>query len=324
MEKDKLAGKVVVITGASSGAGRAAALAFAANGADLVLAGRNRKALQETAERCRSAGVRALDIVTDVTDAEAVARLATEAEEWQGKIDVWINNAGVLAAGTFEETPIAVHHRVVNTNLLGYMNGAHAVLPCFKRQGHGILINNISVGGFLPVPYGAGYSASKFGLRGFSEALRGELVDWPAIRVCDLFPGFLNTPGIEHAANYTGRLLKPAPPVSDVSTLAKAMVKLAVRPRNEQFPGISPRLFQVAHALFPGKVTRVTGSVMKKYFRRAHEAPETNGNLFGPVDASMAERGKRKARSKRPYIVLGVMAGLALGAFFRIRSIEKV
>lgn len=122
--------------------------------------------------------------------------LANAANDWQGSIDVWINNAGVLAAGDFDSTPMAVHEQVIKTNLLGYMNGAHAVLPFFKAQGCGIIINNISIGGFLPVPYGAGYTASKFGLRGWSEALKGELAQWPEIYVCDLFPAFLDTPGI--------------------------------------------------------------------------------------------------------------------------------
>ena len=82
---------------------------------------------------------------------------------------------------------------------MGYMHGAHAVLPYFKDQGYGVLINNISVGGYTPAPYAAGYTASKFGLRGFSQSLKGELYNWPHIHVCDLFPAFLDTPGIQHA-----------------------------------------------------------------------------------------------------------------------------
>jgi short-subunit dehydrogenase len=140
-----------------------------------------------------------------------VIRLANAAVDWQDRIDVWVNNAGVLAAGDFDVIPMAVHEQVIKTNLLGYMNGAHAVLPFFKEQGWGTLINNISIGGFLPVPYGAGYTAAKFGLRGWSEALKAELTGWPEIYVCDLFPAFLDTPGIQHAGNYTGKVLKTGP-----------------------------------------------------------------------------------------------------------------
>jgi short-subunit dehydrogenase len=208
-----------------SGAGKAAAVEFARHGAKLVLAARNEEALQELVADCRASGALAIAVKTDVTDADAVKELAAAANEFGGSIDVWINNAGVLAAGGFEETPVEIHDQVIRTNLMGYLHGAHAVVPYFKRQQYGILINNISVGGWIPVPYGVGYSASKFGLRGFSEALSAELHAYRNIHVCDLFPAFLDSPGIQHAANYTGRVLRPAPPVYNPQRLARAMVK---------------------------------------------------------------------------------------------------
>ncbi|MDB5112828.1 MAG: family oxidoreductase, partial [Mucilaginibacter sp.] len=158
--------KTIVITGASSGVGRSAAMEFALHGANLVLAARNEDMLYEVAAECGELGANVLVIVTDVTDPKAMINLANAANDWQNKIDIWINNAGVLAAGDFDVTPMEVHQQVIETNLLGYLNGAHAVIPFFKKQQHGILINNISIGGYLPVPYGAGYTASKFGLRG--------------------------------------------------------------------------------------------------------------------------------------------------------------
>jgi NADP-dependent 3-hydroxy acid dehydrogenase YdfG len=162
--------KTIVITGASSGVGRATALAFANYGAKLVLAARREDALKELVKACKEQGGLAIGVPTDVTDAEAMQNLATIANEFGGGIDVWFNNAGVLAAGPFETTPIEVHQQVIETNLLGYMKGAHAILPYFKNQQKGVLINNISVGGWFPVPYGVSYSASKFGLCGYSEA----------------------------------------------------------------------------------------------------------------------------------------------------------
>ncbi len=119
-----------------------------------------------------------------------LSTLAATAKAWGGNIDVWVNNAGLLAAGAFDETPIAVHKKIIETNLTGYINGAHAALSYFKKQGFGILINNISVGGWFPTPYAAAYSASKFGLYGFSQALKGELYRWPHIHICDVFPAF--------------------------------------------------------------------------------------------------------------------------------------
>ncbi len=173
-----LQNKTIVITGASSGVGRAAAIEFAKHKATLFLAARGEKALYDAAEECKEWGANAIAVVTDVTNANDVKQLAQTAIEQSGKIDVWINNAGVLAAGDFDKTQVHIHTQVIETNLIGYVHGAHVAVQQFIKQGYGILINNISVGGWVPVPFGVGYSASKYGIRGFSEALRGELAKY--------------------------------------------------------------------------------------------------------------------------------------------------
>jgi short-subunit dehydrogenase len=315
MKTSYLTGKNIVITGASSGAGRAAALEFAPYLPNLILAARNNEALQELAAECRALGARTLVVPTDVTDAKAMINLANTARDWNGQVDVWINNAGVLAAGYFDKTPMEVHHQVIETNLLGYMNGAHAVLPIFKQQQHGILINNISIGGYLPVPFGAGYTASKFGLRGFSEALKAELTSWPEIYVCDLFPAFLDTPGIHHAGNYTGKVLKPAPPVYDPQRLAQAMVEVIKNPKPNTYVGSASLLLKLSHALLPELTTQITGSVMRKYFSVANPIPSTDGNLFNSVDYGMSTYGgfglPGKPKAHRKYLAAALLAGLA-------------
>lgn len=145
-----LAGKTVVITGASSGVGRATALAFARNRTKIVLAARRSYALNEVEAQCREMGSVAIAVTTDVTDAVEMKQLANIACNFGGSIDVWVNNAGVLAAGPFDETPVEVHDRVIQINLLGYIHGAHAVLPYFKDQGYGILVNtSLLAVGFL-------------------------------------------------------------------------------------------------------------------------------------------------------------------------------
>jgi short-subunit dehydrogenase len=314
-----LQGKTIVITGASSGAGRAAAIEFAQQQTCLVLAARNEAALQEVASECRELGAEVLVFPIDTGDSKAMINLANVANDWQGRIDVWINNAGILAAGNFDTTPMAVHEQVIKTNLLGYMNGAHAVLPFFKAQQKGVLINNISIGGFLPVPYGSGYTASKFGLRGWSEALKGELACWPEIYVCDLFPGFLNTPGIQHAGNYTGKVLKPAPPVYDPLRLARAMVKVAVKPGSNTYVGSVSLVLKLSHAIFPELTTKITGSVMRHYFKRADPITLSDGNIFTTVDYGMSMHGgfgsPGKPKAHRKYITMGLVAGLALGYY---------
>lgn len=279
----RLNGRVAVVTGASSGTGRAIALELARQGATLVLAARREAALKEVADLCADQGARATHVVTDVTDAAAVKALAAAAARFGGRVDVWVNNAGVLAAGTFEDTPVEVHDGVVRTNLLGYLHGAHAVLPYFKQQRSGILINNISVGGWFPTPYGVGYTASKFGLRGLSEALRGELTSWPGIHICDLFPAFLDTPGIQHAANYTGRYLKPAPPVYDPQRVAQAVAALIQQPRKSVTVGSAATFLRVAHAVAPGLSRLVTAKMVEGYLKNAAPLAASAGNVLAPV-----------------------------------------
>ena len=149
---ENITGKTIIITGASSGAGRAGALEFAPHIVDLVLAARNEYALNGVADECRELGSEVLVVITDVTDPKAIIRLANAANDWKGGLNVWINNAGVLAAGPFDKTPMEVHHQVIQTNLLGYMNGAHAVLPIFKMQGFDTIINISPLADFCPMP----------------------------------------------------------------------------------------------------------------------------------------------------------------------------
>jgi short-subunit dehydrogenase len=310
--------KTIVITGASSGSGRAAALEFAKHKAKLVLAARNIEALNKLVVECGETGAQAIAVQTDVTEANSMKKLAAAANEFGGSIDVWINNAGVLAAGEFTETPVEVHQQVIKTNLIGYINGAHAALPYFKKQRYGVLINNVSVGAWFPVPYAVGYSASKFGLRGFSEALRGELTKHPHIHICDMFPAFLDTPGIQHAANYTGKILRPAPPVYDPQRVARSMVLLARHPEKNVTVGSVAGLLRVAHFLMPGVTNFITSKVMETYFRHADTAPANSGNLFNPVEYGTSIYGgwnttadiqQRKKTATRVAVIAGLVIG---------------
>ncbi|HKG04990.1 MAG TPA: SDR family oxidoreductase [Pedobacter sp.] len=309
--------RTIVITGASSGAGRAIAIAFAEKKEKLVLGSRNIAELRTVAEECESLGAKVQCVQADVTEPGAMINLAAMADEFGDGIDVWVNNAGVLAAGLFDETPVIVLDQVIKTNLMGYIHGAHAVLPYFKKHKKGILINNISIGGFLPVPYGVGYSASKFGLRGFSAALKAELIGFPEIHVCDLFPAFLDTPGIQHAANYTGKSIKPAPPVYDPVRVAQAVVKVSNNPRSETMIGSISFLLKASYAFFPGITRTITGMVIKGYLRQAPSIERTDGNLFEPVSFGNAIYGgwglPGKPRAHRKYLVSGLLLIAAAG-----------
>jgi short-subunit dehydrogenase len=297
---NRLSGKVIVITGASSGAGRAMAVTLAKEGAKLVLAARREAALDEVAEECRIYNAEVTSVVTDVKEMSDVYALAKKAAKDFGGIDVWINNAGVLAAGEMDKIPADVNEDVIRTNLLGYVHGAQAALPFFKEQRSGILINNISVGGWIATPYMAAYSASKFGLRGFFEALKGELLHYPNIHVCDLYPGFLDTPGIQHAANYTGKHLRPAPPVYDPQRVADAVVKLILNPKPKKSIGSSSVILKTAFALFPSLSRNITAHVIRTYLKNAEESESTAGNILTPVDYGTSVSGGWQTAMTKP------------------------
>jgi short-subunit dehydrogenase len=293
MHKRQLKGSTVVVTGASSGIGKATALAFAAEGANVVIAARRARALDHVVQEIEKKGGCALAVPTDVTDPAAVERLAqTAADHFNGRIDVWFNNAGVGAVGSFTDVPLTVHEEVIRINLLGCLHGAYAAVPYFKRQNAGVLINMNSAGAWLPTAYAVAYSASKFGLRGFSEALRAELKDYADIHVCDVFASFVNTPGFEHAANYTGHMLKPAPPVLSPWKIARAVVHLAQHPKARRIVGWPVNLARLGYALTPAFSTFLMKWGLDHYFKKAQPVPRTEGHILSSSPQGQSVFGK--------------------------------
>ena len=308
----------VVITGASSGIGAATAIAFAKEGASLVLGARGKEGLDDIAQRCRAAGGKAEVKVVDATDADAVGRFAREARSTLGDIDLWFSDVGVGVVGQFAEVPIEDHQRVIETNLVSHMNDAHALLPIFLEQGHGIWVNMISVGGYVTTPYSAAYAASKFGLRGFSAALRAELHDQPRIHVCDVYPTFVDTPGFAHAGNYTGAKLSYPPGVLAPEKVADAVVKLARQPRATTVIGAPAFALKLAELATP-----LTAVAMKRFMdtwsKRADRTGDTQGSLYEPpATASGVHSGQRptdgSGQKKNTALLAGaVVAAAAIG-----------
>src|ERR687889_143024 len=218
-----MSARVVVLTGASSGIGKAAALAFARRGDRLVLAARGPADLASVAAAC---GGDPLVVPTDVSDSDEVEALAQAAVDRFGRIDVWVDTAAVMAYGRFEDVPADVFNRVVTTDLLGSANVARAALRVFRGQGYGTLILCSSLLAHITAPYMSAYSTAKWGMRGLLRVLRQETRDAPDIHVCTLTPGSVDTPIYTSAANYAGFVGRPPPPVDSAEQIADAVLRL--------------------------------------------------------------------------------------------------
>lgn len=289
-------GAVVVITGASSGNGRAAALEFARAGARLALCGRRQDALAEAVRDCERLGAAAFSQVLDVGEWDQVEAFAEAAVARYGALDVWVNNAAVLQYGRFEDTPPEAVEQVVRTNVIGCFNGSRAALRRFRPQGRGVLTNTSSVLGMVGHPYTAAYTATKFALRGFTDSLRQEASDLPDVHVCTLLPAAIDTPIYARAANYTGRAVRPVRPLYSPEVVGRAAVELARRPRRQRYAGAGfAAMVQLGSALTPGLAERVvTGAANLLEFRRREHAADP-GNLYRPrADGGVVDGGWRR------------------------------
>jgi short-subunit dehydrogenase len=292
---------VIAITGASSGIGRATALKFAERGARLVLIARREHALQQLAEECRRRGGQAIASPADVADEAAVQRAAQEAVDAFGRIDAWINNAGVTMLGKFEDCPSLVYRRVIETNLFGYIHGARAAMPVFRRQGRGTLVNVASMNGKFGAPYASAYTASKFAIVGWSESLRMELRLEKAdeIHVCTILPASIDTPLFQHAANYSGRAVKAMRPVYRPEKVAAALLRVVRWPRREVIVGTSARIAILTHALAPAGVERMAANMVDRDHFAPRPAPNSEGNVFLPSEGFDTASGGWKEAAQR-------------------------
>ena len=285
---------VVVVTGASSGIGYGTALEFARRGANVVLAARGEQPLYEAAAACERMGVRALAVPTDMTDERAVQELARRALSAFGRIDVWVNNHGVYMAGSFEQTPPDSYRQMMEVNFFGVVNGSRAVLPIFRRQRRGTLINIGSLLSTVAVPYFSAYVASKHAVRGLSGSLRQELYldGLRDVHVCTVMPAVIDTPLFDHTANYTGRALKTMPPVYSPERVARTVADLAERPKDEVFVGNMARASWL-QSLFAPSMTehQMAQYVDTLHFDNERRVPTSQGNLFRSQQEAAAVRG---------------------------------
>jgi short-subunit dehydrogenase len=316
----KRPGPVIVIVGASSGIGRATALAFAKQSRSrLVLAARNGQALEELAEQCRRLGGSALVVPTDVSVAAEVEELVGAAVRAHGRIDVWVGAASVAAYGLIEETPTDAFRQQTETNYLGWVYSAKAVLPVFRTQGAGQFILIGSIYSKISSPLMSGYLASKHAAWGFTETLRQELKG-SGISVSVVLPATIDTPFYQHAGNYTGRKVHAMPPVVAPERVSRAVLRLTRHPRNQVVVGQLQRTLIGLHAMSPCLFDSVVRFGLFHVATRSKAVPETDGNLFvQSAEPTTVDGGWRWSPARR----LLVVAGTAAAVWTAVRSLHR-
>jgi NAD(P)-dependent dehydrogenase (short-subunit alcohol dehydrogenase family) len=293
--------QVVVIAGASTGIGRATALAFAARGAEVVCAARGEQALDTLVEQIRADGGSAIAVPTDIADAAAVQVLAEAAEQRYGRIDTWINCAAVGVWGRLEEVTAAEFDRVMRVNVTGHLNGVHAALPALRRAGGGVIIGISSGEGIRAVPLQGPYVASKFALRGLYDCLRMELAqERTPIAVTTILPSSVDTPFFEHARSKLGVMVKPPPPVYAPEVVAATIVYAAEHPRREIPVGGAALGLYVAQRLSPALTDAVLSiRRLAEGIQRTDRPDNGVDNLDRPVDGPGQVHGTYPGRVLR-------------------------
>jgi NAD(P)-dependent dehydrogenase (short-subunit alcohol dehydrogenase family) len=323
----RINGSVAVVTGASSGIGRATALALSQRGASVVLAARRPEALEEVAAECQALGAETLVVPTDVSDPAQVERLAERAMSRFGRIDAWVNNAAVTMFAPFLEAPLDDVERIWRVNVMGYWHGLRAALPRMKDRGNGVVVNVSSVVSGLPQPYTQIYSMTKAANRAMGASVRQELMlegsRSRGVKVVSVLPAAIDTPLFEHNANFTGRETKAMPPVYSAERVARTIVNQIRFPRREVTVGPAGRQMLMQAKFSPRLTERfMAGQVDKTHLARTKPAAATHGNLFEPAEGAGSVDGgwggRRKTAVRR--VVAATVAITVMSVLFtRIR-----
>ncbi|MBB4512306.1 SDR family oxidoreductase [Paraburkholderia fungorum] len=314
--------KVVVITGASAGVGRAAALAFAQRGAQVALLARDQASLEDTAGQVRELGVQALPIALDVSDADAVERAAARVEAELGPIDVWVNNAMLTVFGPVASLTPDEFSRVTHVTYLGYVWGTMAALRRMAPRNRGCIVQVGSALAYRSIPLQAAYCGAKHAIRGFTDALRCELLhEHSRIHLTMVQMPALNTPQFDWAENHMPHAPQPVAPIYQPEVAARAIVWAATHRRREVYVGVSTIKAIVANKIAPGLLDRYLGRTGYQSQERAAPAnAAAPSNLWQPVAGAHRVHGPFDAHANEHSVALWLNTHrpLALGAALAI------
>ena len=317
---------VVVITGASSGVGRASARAFAERGASVALLARGRDALEGARGDVESRGARALVIPTDVADADAVEAAAEQTERELGPIDVWVNNAMASVFAPVHEITAEEFRRVTEVTYLGFVYGTLSALRRMRERDSGVIVQVGSALAYRGIPLQSAYCASKHAIQGFNESLRAELFhERSGVRVTMVQMPALNTPQFDTVRTRLPRHPQPVPPIYQPEVAAEAILAAASHPaRREWWVGASTAVVLTGNAVLPGVGDRYLAHTgFDSQQTNEPVAPDRPDNLFAPIAGDRGAHGdfdsKAHARSvqfeltrHRRAIFAAAIAGVSL------------
>jgi NADP-dependent 3-hydroxy acid dehydrogenase YdfG len=320
--------KVVVITGATSGVGRAVARAFGNSGACVGLIARGCEAVASTALEITAAGGEALELPLDLADADAVDAAADRVVHTWGAIDVWINNAMVSVFAPVSQTTAREYRRVTEVNYLGTVHGTLAALRHMSTRGAGTIVQVGSALAYRSIPLQSAYCASKAAIRGFTDSLRSELIhENSAIQITMLQLPAINTPQFDVVRNKLGKHAHPVPPLYQPELIADAILQAVEHPRRERWIGATTAKAIVGQRIIPAWLDRYLAKAAWES-QTTEELPLTErDNLWCPLPGDRGAHGPfdDEARDfgvdvwvpshgKSLMLVLAAAGTLALGA----------